>query len=129
MNLLKAIVYARACVYREAYEAENKSGGDSRVIASCLVGVFDAPLILAMLLALDSLFFDGIFIRNGFSSNITSAFSISFTVLVCSLEYLYYEVLKIGLSDKTSPPKNRAIGISYAVLSLVVGSFLVYWMW
>lgn len=127
MNVLSAIAYARACVYQEAYVAETKSGGNSKVVAACLVGIFDAPLIMVMLLILDSLLFNGLVIRNTFSSNLTSVFSVLFFILVSTFEYFYYIVLKIGL--KGVRPTNKVVGISYAVISLVGGGILIYFLW
>lgn len=129
MNLLKVIVYARACVYQEAYIAEVRSGSDSPTIAALLVGIFDAPLIMAMLLLLDSFWFDGGIIREGFSSNLTSVFSIFFTIFVLFLEVIYYRILKTGLSLSSKLPNSKVVGIAYAVISLVGGGVLVYLFW
>lgn len=129
MNLLKIIEYARTCVYQEAYIAEARSGGDSAVIAAFLVGIFDAPLIMAVLLILDSLFFSDSIIREGFSSNLTSLFSITFTAFVLSFEYIYYCVLKVGLKRSSASKSSKTVGIIYAAISLIGGGVLVYLFW
>ena len=129
MNLLKVIVYARACVYQEAYIAETRSGGDSSAVAAFLVGIFDAPLIMGILLIFDSFYFKGSIIREGFSSNITSVFSITFTIFVLLFEYIYYRIFKIGLQRSSALPNSKVVGITYATISLVGGCVLIYLFW
>jgi len=129
MNLFKVIVYARACAYKEAYIAETRSGGGSTAVAAFLVGVFDAPLIMAVLLIFDSFFFEGSVVREGFSSNLTSAFSITFTIFVLLFEYIYYCVFKVGIKRSSLLPNRKVVGIAYTAISLIGGGVLVYLFW
>ena len=130
-NILNQIIFLRASVFQEAYLAETKSGGNSKAIAACLVGIFDAPLILAILLFLDSVICNDICIRPFFSSNITSTFSLVFVSVVCIFEYFYYQVFRVGLTKIVSVPNHRTkiAGLTYGALSMVGGGLLVYFIW
>lgn len=126
MNIFSGILYARACVYEEAYRVETRSGGESRTIAAFLVGVFDAPLIMAILLTLESLLIEPSIIREMFSNNLTSIFSIAFTFFVLLFEYTYYRLLKIGAQHRSELKKCSLIGILYAAVVSIGGSVLIF---
>ena len=137
MAIIRPLIYARECVFFEAYKAEIKSGGESKAIAAMLVGVFDSPIIAFFVLLIDRTIFSGEFVKSIFPASISSVGGISYAVFVILLELSYYRWVSSGQeiverSMRLTPEKlkiNKIVGLSYSFVAIVGGSLCVYFAW
>lgn len=133
-RIIQFFSFVRGCVYYEAYVLEKKRGSDSLVLPAMLVGVFDSPVLFAIILLIESMISSGDTIRNIYPTGISDFYSLLYFLVVASIELLYFQVGKRGikiirefeqLCDKELA-RVRRVSLWYGFFTLVGGSFHIF---